>query len=304
MMISKIWAHAWIDYMFYDTDLYYSFLKNKNYELPDPPVDYAFKTTSSDPQLPVNLHHAFIVRAFHTRHAVSNSFGLLKDRDWRLMQKVLTGNISDSLLAMVDNQNKKMILKIIDNPQHWKEWLQLFDDENIFEETLFSEDRRESNAQSMNVTYEKCSDRPSMQDQFEEMIEEGRYKSKENSHNFPFDITWREKLPDELDNPPKKLGHKFVLEATPSEQVELESTTKHQMFKKSIGSQLRIDETLITDLDSQIFSPRVPPSSLGGMSTLTPMSGHARAFSESKLSNPILLDPSMAFKSARHHRKH
>ena len=277
--------------MFYDTDLYYSFLKNKNYELPDPPVNYAFRSTSSDPQLAINLHHALIIRAFHTKHNVANSFGLLKDRDWRLMQKGLSGNISDSLLMMIERQSRKMICKIIDDPQHWKEWLRLFDDENFFEETLFSEEKRESHQPSMNISFDNPTDILAPHNKLEEIIAGGQQKNIEintKNYNFPFEITWRDSFQKEEKKPEPLQAKKFVMEATPSEQKELESTSKFHMTKKSTVSQLRIDETLITDHDSQIFSPRVNFANMSGRMTFTPQTLHNRAWSEAAIGNSRL----------------
>ena len=275
MTISKIWAHAWIDYLFFDTDLYYTFIKNKNYELPDPPIDYDFKSSKSDPVLPVNFHHAFIIRAFHTAHEVNNGRGLLKDRDWRLLQKTIKNDIDPIVLQLLERQTRKMIFKIIKEPSHWKAWLQLFDDENIYEETIGSEDRRESNLPTPVLTLDNDIKAP------------GEIPGTPVKDFYTIEETAREQMTESPRIGEESLIKKqeFVLDASPSEQFELDSIARTKRQKKlSQIPTLRIDESLITDQDSQMFSPRVPASLLGDM--LSP-SGflHKKSLSDADQSN-------------------
>lgn len=289
MAISKIWAHAWIDYLLYDTELYYTFVKNRNYELPDPPIDYNFKSTKSDPVLMVNLHHAFIIRAFHTAHDVNNASGLLKERDWRLLQKAVKNDLDEILLSLLERQVSKMIMKIIKDPTHWKAWLQLFDDENIYEETLTSDERRESAFQTPNITF----------DMSNKVSEDPPISSKREFYTI--EETAREYLPDSPESPRFNAGQtdaEFVLKVSPSEQFELEdAAVSKRDKKKSQVPPLKMDESLITDQDSQIFSPRVPGLTIPGLYTPT-SSYHKKSVSLNE-SNTPLLDLIGPFRSAR-----
>ena len=134
--ISKIWAHAWTDYLFYDTELFFSVIRNKNYELPDPPVDYSFISTANDPMLNVNIFHALIIRIFHTPYYGTLPKGAFKDRDLALIEEVMAGTISETKTQLIERQTRKMILKMMQSPENWSSWLQLFDEEDIYEETV------------------------------------------------------------------------------------------------------------------------------------------------------------------------
>jgi len=153
--ISKVWAHAWIDYLFYDTDLFYSIFQNKNYDLPSPPILYTFKSTDKDPMLLVNIHHAYIIRALYT--GIREDWtGILQDRDWAVMDEALHGTIDEIKLLLIERQSKKMIMKIMENPKNWMIWLNLFDDENTYEETVPAEDKK-GEPPSLNVTLKEIS---------------------------------------------------------------------------------------------------------------------------------------------------
>lgn len=266
MSISKIWAHAWIDYLFYDTELYYTFVKNKNYELPDPPIDYNFKSSTSDPMLPVNLHHAFIIRAFHTGHEVNNKNGLLKDRDWRLLQKAIKDELDEIVLALLERQTRKMILKIIKNPMHWKAWLHLFDDENIYEETITSDERRESAMPTPVITmeHERKVTEENNPNPVQNPSKQGFYTIEETAREYIGDLS------GQLEKQEINVEAEFVLKVSPSEQGELDRFDNSRKDTKiSQIPQLRIDESLITDQDSQIFSPRLPCLTMTGLFTPT-----------------------------------
>ena len=242
--MSKVWAHAWVDYLFYDTDLFYSIIRNKNYELPDPPVDYVFKSSSADHMININVYHAFIIKSFHTPNPMSDVYGcFLSERDNRILRMTIEDTITDLQLQLVDRQSKKMILKILKDPKNWKSWLQLFDDENIYEETLNTEDRRESAGQT---PYEIS---PNMSG----LIKRCDIEEREIHHNKIFEKfkNFKEKNSTMEEN--------FAMKPSASEYNELDmfDRSKQQSVPKRFQSVVPRIDIEMSDIDTHFYSPRI-----------------------------------------------
>ena len=99
-------------------------------------MDYSFISAANDPVLSVNIFHALIIRIFHTSYYGTLPKGALKDRDLTLIEEVMNGTISETKIQLVERQTRKMILKMMESPENWSSWLQLFDEEDIYEETV------------------------------------------------------------------------------------------------------------------------------------------------------------------------
>lgn len=153
--ISKVWAQAWVDYLFYDTDLFYSVLQNKNYELPNPPIQYTFTSGPNDPMLAINLHHAYLIRRIYTS-IKGDEKSFLADKDIQLLEDSLLDKLDHATLANLESQSNKIVQSIILQPEYWLSWLNLFDDENIYEVTVPNEDNKKQ-SQSVNMTVREIS---------------------------------------------------------------------------------------------------------------------------------------------------
>ena len=246
--ISRVWAHAWMDYLFYDTEIFYSILKNKNYELPDPPVPYSFRSTDRDLLHRVNFSHAFIIAAFHTPQTFPSAQGLLKERDWHILQLALKDGVDEIKIRLLDRQTRKMVMKVLKDPAHWSEWLQLFEEHNDFEETLSTEDKRDSASPSPS---------PSPQGTLHQLPEEPKLL-----------------LPSHAHGGMAKLN--FVMKESNSEMLDME--TFERTKKSSLRTGKSMKESEMTDLESQFISPR-----LGLMTTITTeveKTPHGRTYSE------------------------
>lgn len=138
--ISKVWAHAWIEYMFYDTDIFYNVTMNKNYELPVPPIPYTFTSKPKDPMLSINPAHAFLIRRLYTNLREDGST-FFTEADTRLLENAAKDQLSPGTLKLVSQLSESLVLDVIRKPEKWSSWLQLFEDENIYEETVPNDDR-------------------------------------------------------------------------------------------------------------------------------------------------------------------
>ena len=155
LVINRSWAHAWMEYMFYDTDLYYQLHQNKNYELPLPPVKYEFKSNQNTSMLEINIFHGYIIRKLYTDHHEATDVAILakaahhlrlnqpqprntvflSEKDEELLFLAETNQLSDTICSLLERHTSKMIHKITGNPEYWALWLSLFEEENIYEET-------------------------------------------------------------------------------------------------------------------------------------------------------------------------
>jgi len=236
--VSKVWAHAWVDYLFYDTELFYSIVRNKNYELPDPPVDYVFRSVGTDHMLNVNVYHAYIIKVFHTPHSIfdDKTFDFLSERDMRILKLTLQDHLTEVQLQLIERQTNKMILKILKNPQNWVAWLQLFDDENNMEETLPTEEKKDSANPSPDLS-------PNASFNARDQLLDSDHK------NSIFEKFKYMKDAHKTD--------KFVLKQTPSECQEMDAfdASRHQSSRVSKSVIPKLDFEL-SDIDSQFLSPR------------------------------------------------
>lgn len=143
--ISKVWAYAWVDYLFYDTDIFYSITQNKNYELPSPPIPYTFTSGPKDPMLAINPAHSYLIRRLYTNLREDGTLFLSK-ADSELLEKAANDELHEETLAIVSRLSSSLVADILRRPGDWSAWLQLFDNENIYEETVMADDRPETSA--------------------------------------------------------------------------------------------------------------------------------------------------------------
>ena len=261
MSISRVWAHAWVDYLFYDTELFYSIVRNKNYELPDPPVDYVFRSGGTDHMLAVNVYHAYLIKVFHTPHSIfdEKSFDFLSERDMRLLQRTLEDGLTEVQLQLVERQTNKMILKILKDPQNWVAWLQLFDEENNLEETLPTEEKKESAGPTPDLSQnESFAPRDAQDSDHKNSIFE-KFKYMKDAHKTD----------------------RFVLRQTQSECQEMDAfdASRHQSSRASKSVVPKLDFEL-SDIDSQFLSPRFLLVENSQRSQPAPQPAHKRTESE------------------------
>ena len=193
--ISRVWAHAWVEYMFYDTELFYSILQNKNYELPNPPVDYTFVSGPNDSMMTINYFHAVVIKAFYSSHKEVVP-GILLAKDTEVLRSAARNQLDEMTLQVIERQAKKMILEIIQDPSEWMMWLNLFEEENIYEETVPSESRKETAVNQSNTVKEISS-----------IHNIHSFKYDEISNNFKKDLSSLLLTRQPLQQPPVQPGH-------------------------------------------------------------------------------------------------
>ena len=145
-------------------------LQNKNYELPNPPIQYTFSSAPDDPMLAVNMSHAYLIRRMYT-NLKGDDVSFLADKDLKLLEDSLKDRVDSVILEGIEIESKKYIQTIILHPEYWLTWLNLFDDENIYEETMPNEDGKKNN-QSINQSIKEISSVRQLSHQ-QQMFQEG-----------------------------------------------------------------------------------------------------------------------------------
>lgn len=238
-----MWAYAWIEYLFYDSDLFYSVLQNKNYEMPTPPINYTFKSGVMDEMLQINVFHAVIIRSYYT-HFKDDAKQILKPKDLLLLQASLSEEVDldDTMMKLVENKCQKIISTILKNPQSWKQWLELFQDENIYEETVPQNENKE---RRLSKTHQRNASESMRELSSIHQVSVGGSPNQQLGKESRDDILHLMKSP------------LFVI---PDSEIELETPNKanqmeanrNRSFEDLIGSPLKQ-----TDLDREIATERI-----------------------------------------------
>ena len=135
--VSKVWVNAWVEYLFYDSDLYQESTLSKNYCLPRPPITYNFNIRVGDQVQKINQKMYHIIMTIYGEDYLGR--GLLEKKDEHLLVNCVNERHEEDIIKMIVGINRAMIHKMIKDqkqPEHVDEWFDFQEEDNVYEITL------------------------------------------------------------------------------------------------------------------------------------------------------------------------
>lgn len=135
--ISKVWASAWVEYLFYDSKLFAENTLTKNFCLPHPPIKYNFNVRIGDQILKINRCMNHIIFTIYGEGYTGQP--ILEANDEELLKRAVKGDISEKLSEKINHIVDKLIFKKLSDrtkPDFQDEWFEFADDDNVYEHTL------------------------------------------------------------------------------------------------------------------------------------------------------------------------
>lgn len=111
---------------------------------------YTFSSGPNDPMLTINPAHAYLIRRLYTSLREDGKV-FMSSGDVTLLEQAADERLPADTLSLVEQLNVSMVADIVRKPSDWAVWLQLFDDENVYEETVPNEDRPDTSANLQTV---------------------------------------------------------------------------------------------------------------------------------------------------------
>jgi len=139
--VSKVWVNAWVEYLFYDTELYLENTLTKNFCLPHPPIKYNFAIRVGDQVQKINRQICHILFAIYGEDSQLRE--VLDDIDNQLLANCLADSNSEDVLqtlGVICEALVKKKLKESKQQNYHDEWFDFQEEENAYEVTLDKED--------------------------------------------------------------------------------------------------------------------------------------------------------------------
>lgn len=141
--VSKVWVNAWVEYLFYDTELYLENTLTKNFCLPHPPIKYNFSIRVGDQVQKINKQICHVL--FSVYGEAPERREILEETDEQLLANCINDSNSEDILqtlSIICEALVKKKLKESKDPNYHDEWLDFHEEENAYEVTLDKEDEQ------------------------------------------------------------------------------------------------------------------------------------------------------------------
>lgn len=123
--ISKLWANQWVEYLFFDTDIFSRRAISKNFQFPQPPGEIPNRLEPGETVMSVSGEMMHVVRSFYQAGYLSKP--TLPKKDEALLNTVKAGQLSAKIHARLEKIASFLIKKLIVESQ-WStftnEWLE------------------------------------------------------------------------------------------------------------------------------------------------------------------------------------
>lgn len=147
--LSKAWANQWVEYLFFDTDVFSRRAVSKNFQFPQPPGEIPNRLEPGETVMSVSAEMLHVVRSFYQSGYLSKP--ILPKKDEALLNTVKAGQLSARIHARLEKIASFLIKKLIVESQ-WStfsnEWLEFDLSPKESEEKLPLSDQRSPNQKS------------------------------------------------------------------------------------------------------------------------------------------------------------
>lgn len=135
--ISKVWANAWMEYLFYDTELFLENILTRNFNIPTPPMHYDFTINIGDQVIKLNNELRHIIYRIYKSNYLGQS--VLEPKDEQVLAWGQSSKLNDKLLVKVEKIRDSLLKKKVKQTKVEgcrDEWLEFQDEDNVYEHTL------------------------------------------------------------------------------------------------------------------------------------------------------------------------
>lgn len=142
-----MWSNAWVEYLFYDTDLFFENVLTRNFNIPTPPMKYDFKVKIGDQVMRVNRQMVHIIFSIYKSDYLGKA--CLDHKDEQLLAWTASDKQNDRLVEKLEIVRDKLLKKKLKEskaPFYKDEWFEFQDEDNVYEQTV------ENQKQDLNIS--------------------------------------------------------------------------------------------------------------------------------------------------------